>query len=437
TWVNDVFNLVPWSNASDNSMFNLDNTVTNLRWRGDYFRGASGSALEWTENPCFDSCTSTTDTGAEISSNAFTMNSTEDNGTFYGDIDTTHAPYATGTVQNNLYYDASQTYNAFCHSCAYYTQSNNLAADSDSDLYNAPYDFSGTQHQDNWDYSSDASGTWADMSTYTTPPYSDDGRWSDGYGGSISQFDETPPPNNNYLARVWTAPKAGTIQIRGWILKNTVGGDGVYADIWDTGTLSVLWQSTVSGSDQTGMATNVDDVSVNAGDEITFSVNNNNSGNNTDDTVSWAPSIAYTSSSSGVGGQHKVVNVNSGLCMQVDGNSTSNGADANQWECDQGSSKEWDLSNQGSGQYELVNANSGLCLQVVDDSTTAGARVDQWECDQGSSKLWTLTDEGSGQYELVNVNADLCLQVDSSSTTNGAYLSLWSCASESKLWTLQ
>ena len=97
------------------------------------------------------------------------------------------------------------------------------------------------------------------------------------------------------MGRVWFAPKAGTIQISGWILKNTTGGNGVHAHIYSTHCSCDLWSSNVGANDQTGMATNASNVTVSQGDQIAFEVSNGGSGNNTSDATSWAPNIIYTS----------------------------------------------------------------------------------------------------------------------------------------------
>lgn len=294
-WANGIFNNTPWTNANDNPAFNLDNHVTGLRWRGSYFRGNYGSALEWTENPCFHTCTSTTDTGAEISSNAFTMNSRQNSPSFYGDIDNTYAPYATGTAQDNLYYDVPQTYNTFAHN-SLYTLTNNVSVSSDGNLYNGGYQFSSTQGTNGWTYTSNAAtGSFANMSSYSSTT----GVWTDGLGGFVSRFDMVPPTNSlRWVAKVWTAPRAGTINIRGWILKNELGGDGVQAAIAGGLGGSWIWQSVIGANDQVGTSTNVSNVSVTAGEEIMFCLNdggwNGGTYNNSYDMVSWSPSVAYT-----------------------------------------------------------------------------------------------------------------------------------------------
>jgi hypothetical protein len=87
----------------------------------------------------------------------------------------------------------------------------------------------------------------------------------------------------------------GYISTRGWVLKNTPGGDGVQVRITRNG--SQIWPTSsgplsLGANNQTGQATNVD-LNVAAGDVIRFEVNNGGGGDATNDVTSWAPSIGY------------------------------------------------------------------------------------------------------------------------------------------------
>ena len=296
TFTNSIFSGTPWTGATDNSAFNLDNHLSGMTWRGDYIAGNYGSGLEWTENPCFDTCTSTSNTDATVDSNVFINNSLEDSSLYYGDIDATYSPDSTGSITNNLYNDNSQPYNAFAHNVTDYTVSNNVAAASTSDLSDGAVDFSGTQGAGGWSYVSNGTtnaGSFSQMPTYSTSP---EPCWTDGAGGVISQLNMVPPSNSmDWVERVWTAPADGTIDIRGSIAMAETGGDGVWAAISNGSTW--LWNTQVSGSDSIGQSTDLSNVPVTAGEQIQFAVNdggwNGGSYSNTDDLVSWTPEIAY------------------------------------------------------------------------------------------------------------------------------------------------
>lgn len=293
TWVNGVYVNKPWTHTFDNAMFNLDNHMTDVRFRGNYFREAAGSALEWTENPCFSTCTTTTNTDQEISSNAFSTNSTYNCGTcavqgYYGDIDAKYAPFTTGTIARNLYYDVPQTYNTFVRGGSQFVQTDNRAVGADADLVNAGYAFGGTQGGGGWSYEHWNGSTWSPLSYSAST-----GSWTSGTGASVTRFNMTPAATaNSLVARVWTAPKAGSISIRGWVLKNTTGGDGAVVTVRN-GATTLLPATTVGATDRVGSETTVD-TTVAAGDRIYFAVGNGGAGDATGDTISWNPSIGYT-----------------------------------------------------------------------------------------------------------------------------------------------
>jgi len=70
----------------------------------------------------------------------------------------------------------------------------------------------------------------------------------------------------------------------------------------------------------------------------------------------------------------------------------------------------------GDGSYRIVNVNSGLDLEVRGASKSKHGPVDQWH-DSGFSATnehWTLVPV-SGGYRIVNVNSGLDLEVNGTS----------------------
>jgi len=68
----------------------------------------------------------------------------------------------------------------------------------------------------------------------------------------------------------------------------------------------------------------------------------------------------------------------------------------------------------GDGSYRIVNVNSGLDLEVYGASKSNGRTVDQWE-DSGSNAInehWNAVAVGDGSYRIVNVNSGFDLEVD-------------------------
>ena len=128
-----------------------------------------------------------------------------------------------------------------------------------------------------------------------TPYDSVNNRW--GTGGYVSRFDTFPDTCSTcWIARAWTAPSAGTISIRGRVLKNdTGGGDGVQVRITQNGTQ--IWPTAggaqaIAWNDQSGYDTDLDSISVSANDVIRFEVNDGGAGNAAFDPTSWVPTVA-------------------------------------------------------------------------------------------------------------------------------------------------
>jgi hypothetical protein len=171
-----------------------------------------------------------------------------------------------------------------------WTLTNNTAATASS-VYNAAYDFSATQGTHQWreQYFSPGPG-WRDINPYDAA----NERW--GSNGYVSRFALSPDTCADCpIARAWVAPSSGTIAIRGRVLKEAMGGDGVTARITRNGTQ--IWPSSggaqsLGGSDAVGHDTNVT-LPVAAGDTIRFEVSNGGNGNAISDATAWAPSIAY------------------------------------------------------------------------------------------------------------------------------------------------
>lgn len=119
--------------------------------------------------------------------------------------------------------------------------------------------------------------------------------------------------------------------------------------------------------------------------------------------------------------------VHSGLCVEVVGSSTANGAKLQQAACDGASNQKFQIRDRGNGQHELVGSASGKCLDVKDRSTANGAAIQQWSCSGTSNQLWTVIDKGNSQYQLKSVLSGKCLDVAGVSLASGAALQQWSC----------
>jgi hypothetical protein len=129
-------------------------------------------------------------------------------------------------------------------------------------------------------------------------------------------------------------------------------------------------------------------------------------------------------------------------CLEADlGNINTNGDAAQVWDCwnDPGN-QQWRLMQTDglygdSGIYKIVNQESGKCLESNLAVSGNGTPVQLWDCwnDPGNQQ-WrpepiapTIYNPAPGE-RLVNVLTGQCLDVDLGNVnTNGVHLQLWNC----------
>jgi hypothetical protein len=140
-------------------------------------------------------------------------------------------------------------------------------------------------------------------------------------------------------------------------------------------------------------------------------------------TMSVAYVAAYQTSGSATG---PVTSGISGKCLDDYGNSTTNGAIADLWDCNGTGAQNWT----DTGGTLQVN---GKCLDIIGAGSTAnGTLVDIWTCNGGANQQWTA-ENGT----LVNPQSGKCLDDPGFSTTNGTQLEIWTCnGGANQKWTL-
>lgn len=125
-------------------------------------------------------------------------------------------------------------------------------------------------------------------------------------------------------------------------------------------------------------------------------------------------------------GTYEISNVHSGLAMEVNGWSTSNGGIVDQWTWGGSqSNQEWTMTYLNNGLYQFTNVNSGLVLDAVNKGTTNGTKMQQWSNLSGSNQEYIVTHTADGNYRIVNSNSGLAVEVPGFSTSNGTQLDTW------------
>ncbi|MBG0827846.1 pectate lyase [Planomonospora sp. ID67723] len=143
------------------------------------------------------------------------------------------------------------------------------------------------------------------------------------------------------------------------------------------------------------------------------------------------------SASAPAAGAYVLVNAASGLCLDVPGKSTADGAQLAQHACNGGTNQTWTLSNVSGGQ-RLTASHSGKCATIKDAGASAGKAVVQQACATGAFHTWRLDLVSGSAYRVVNLGSGKCLNVKDGSTAAGAAVQQNSCdAAAGKRWTLK
>ena len=116
-------------------------------------------------------------------------------------------------------------------------------------------------------------------------------------------------------------------------------------------------------------------------------------------------------------GSFIIVNRNSGKALDV--NTSSN--DVSQYSYWGGTNQKWILTDVGNGYYRISpTSNTSYGLDVNGQSTSNGANVQTWSYWGGTNQQWQFVDIGSGYYSIINRNSGKALDVYQSSTDNSA-----------------
>lgn len=126
-------------------------------------------------------------------------------------------------------------------------------------------------------------------------------------------------------------------------------------------------------------------------------------------------------------GRYKLINVNSGKCVDVTAASIADGANIQQYTCNNTGAQAFDLTATGAGYYKLINANSGKAVDVAGAGTADGVNIQQWRDIGGGAQRFMLKKISGDEYTLVNQASGKCMDVGGWSTVDGGNIQQWSC----------
>ena len=122
---------------------------------------------------------------------------------------------------------------------------------------------------------------------------------------------------------------------------------------------------------------------------------------------------------------YAVVGVQSSKCVGVVDSSRTSNARLEIRTCTGTASERFRPEAMGSGFFRLRNELSGLCLDVAGQSTSDGAAVIQFDCHTGLNQQWSFTDVAGGADRLTVRHSGKVLDVTGAVSTDGALLEQW------------
>ncbi|WP_310551479.1 cellulase family glycosylhydrolase [Paenibacillus glufosinatiresistens] len=125
------------------------------------------------------------------------------------------------------------------------------------------------------------------------------------------------------------------------------------------------------------------------------------------------------------GAVYKLTAQHSGKNLDVQGGSSADGANVQQWSDNGNAQQKWKVMDVGGGYYKLIAQSSGKALDVADSSTADGANVRQWTDNGSAAQNWKIADAGSGYYKLISQVSGKALDVAGGSTSDGANVQQW------------
>jgi poly(3-hydroxybutyrate) depolymerase len=131
------------------------------------------------------------------------------------------------------------------------------------------------------------------------------------------------------------------------------------------------------------------------------------------------------------GGQQNVeiVGAGSGRCLDVPGQSTTNGTQLQLYDCWGGSNQRWTYT---SGRQLMVYGNK--CLDASNQGTADGTAVIIWDCNGQANQQWNVNANGT----ITGAQSGKCLDANGAGTANGTKVIIWSChGGANQQWSLR
>ncbi|MEU4217361.1 RICIN domain-containing protein [Actinoplanes sp. NPDC026623] len=108
----------------------------------------------------------------------------------------------------------------------------------------------------------------------------------------------------------------------------------------------------------------------------------------------------------------------SGRCLDINNSSTTNGTQAQLWDCNGQSNQSWTYT---SSKQLTIYGNK--CLDAYNAGTANGTAAVIWDCNGQTNQQWNVNADGT----ITGVQSGLCVDAGNAGTANGTKIVLWAC----------
>ncbi|MCI1665504.1 MAG: RICIN domain-containing protein [Atopobiaceae bacterium] len=115
-----------------------------------------------------------------------------------------------------------------------------------------------------------------------------------------------------------------------------------------------------------------------------------------------------------------------GKVVEAAGGGTSSGTAAQTWSSNNTIAQRWNIVSTADGTYKIVNVKSGLVLDVDSGVAASGRTVRLWTDNGTKAQRWLFSDAGSGLYKIVSaLDGRLVLDISGGNPGDGGRLQLY------------
>ena len=129
---------------------------------------------------------------------------------------------------------------------------------------------------------------------------------------------------------------------------------------------------------------------------------------------------------------YNFANQNSGLALEVPGNSPIYGVKLQQNFVSGGPAQQWTFNDLGNNVWTLTNWENQMAWDDTGWGTNAGTPLEQYTYNGLAVQQFKLRPIGNGNWNFINVNSDLFVSVTNASKNPGAALVLWTNSATSE-----